>query len=82
MLHLKGQLEQHDDTIFQCKYSPALPERGSLPAEALPRREMPGSVVPTGDGKDAAVGPAQAGKVRPPVQWFNAMSAPLTHQER
>lgn len=66
-LHLKGQLEQHHDTIFPYKYSPALPERGTSPAAALPRRGVPGSVVPTGDGKDAAVDLAQAGKFWPPV---------------
>lgn len=71
------QLEEHHDTISQCKYS--LSERGTW--EALPRRGVPGSVSPHRDGKDAAVGPAQAGMVQPPVPWFNATSAPLTHSE-
>jgi len=81
VLHLKAQLEQHHDTIFQRKYSPALPERGTSPGAALPRRGLPGSAVPTAGGKDAAVGPARAGAVGPPVQRFNATSCLLTRRE-
>lgn len=80
------QLEQHHDTIFQRKYSPALPERGTSSTEALPRRGVPGSVVPgsvvpTGAGKDAAAGSVRAGNLQPPVQRFDAASAPLTWRE-
>lgn len=53
MLHLTGQLEQHHDTISQCKYSSALLECQTLLAKALLGEGCLGQWS-EGDGQDVA----------------------------